>query len=327
MLRSVVKLLGVGALAISLMATKPCLQSLASRRVDGPSPHVLQLTCLTELLKLAICFLCETVSLGSVGAVISSLQRMPRGQLLNFASPALLYLVMNAITIFALGRIDPPVWQLLCNFKIVATALMSALFLGRRIKWHQWVALLLLLCGSALARFTGTGRFDWSPTLLLPVLTTTISAVAGVLIERTLKERGALSLCGSNIVLAGWSILVNLFVVLMLQLEGSVQLPQPLERSGVIAVVNDAANGLVLSAVMKFTSNIVKVYAFSISVFVTALLSRLFFAYTPPPYFWAAAVLVLFSVALFNLEEMVSWMAPRSAQMYDERIAVKKKRS
>ena len=62
---------------------------------------------------------------------------------------------------------------------------------------------------------------------------------------------------------------------------------------------------LVLSAVMKFSSNIVKIYAFSLSVLVTAALSRLLFAYTPPPYFWPAAALVLVSVALFNLEGLV----------------------
>jgi drug/metabolite transporter (DMT)-like permease len=299
------KVISIGALTVVLMAVKPCLQALASRRADGLSLHVLQLTCLTELLKLAICSVVETHRLGGAGAVCASL-RLGLPQLLSFAAPALLYLVMNAITIFALGRLDPPVWQLLCNWKILATALMSALLLGRQIRTHQWFALLLLLCGSALARFDGTGRFDWSPALLLPVLTTTLSAVAGVLSEKRLKERGALSLCGSNIVLAGWSIGVNVLALLTLWLEGSARLPRlsEVDRSAALAVVNDAANGLVLSAVMKFSSNIVKIYAFSLSVLVTAAISRLLFAYTPPPNFWPAAALVLVSVALFNLESV-----------------------
>ena len=56
----------------------------------------------------------------------------------------LLYLLQNNIIFFALSRIDAPTFQVLYQSKIVLTALLSVLMLGRRLSARQWLALLLL---------------------------------------------------------------------------------------------------------------------------------------------------------------------------------------
>ena len=95
---------------------------------------------------------------GNQAAVVSStaaqqVQGESLSSLLNVrqfgasAVPALLYLVQNNLIFFAMGRVDAPTFQVLYQSKVVLTAVLSVLLLGRRLRTRQWLALALLTAG------------------------------------------------------------------------------------------------------------------------------------------------------------------------------------
>ncbi len=69
--------------------------------------------------------------------------------------PAVIYTVQNTLPFVAMTYISAAEYQLLCNIKILTTAVFSILFLGTRLSRVQWLALALLVIGVALAQLDG----------------------------------------------------------------------------------------------------------------------------------------------------------------------------
>eukprot|EP00966_Prymnesium_polylepis_P006449 147783-Prymnesium_polylepis.1 len=127
-------------------------------------------------------------------------------------------------------------------------------------------------------------------------------------------KAGQLSLVESNLVMAAWSVALNAVGLLLLLLAPALGLgwaPLPpissIDRAAAFAVVIDAVNSLVLSALIKRSGNLIKIYAFALSTLLTAAISVVLFAYRLPPFFWTAAALVVLSVAVFNAAAQQVW--------------------
>jgi hypothetical protein len=74
----------------------------------------------------------------------------PRDRLL-FTLPAILYVIVNNIRYPILERINPAVYSVIWNLKVVGVAGLLACVLGRSISRRQWCGVALLMCGSILA--------------------------------------------------------------------------------------------------------------------------------------------------------------------------------
>ena len=96
----------------------------------------------TELTKFGTCALILALTEG-FGPVSTNFMR----QCVRSGVPALLYLVQNNLVFLALNRVDAPTFQVLYQSKIVLTALLSVVILGRKLGARQWVAVLLLTIG------------------------------------------------------------------------------------------------------------------------------------------------------------------------------------
>ncbi|CAK8993845.1 unnamed protein product [Durusdinium trenchii] len=68
-----------------------------------------------------------------------------------FAVPAALYTLQNRLVFEALHFISPPEYQLLNNMKLFTTSLVFRVVMKRQLRVFQWLALLLLGLGMALA--------------------------------------------------------------------------------------------------------------------------------------------------------------------------------
>jgi len=228
---------------------------------------------------------------------------------MNFALPAIIYLVMNGIVLHVARTLPPPTFQLLANTKILATALASWMFLARQITSVQWLALVLLTVGVALGQWRG-GTVNGSsgtdseaaPTssIVLHVFNSCLSAIAGVLVERALKAPGSR---GMPIFAVAMHTSMHTLVVNSLALVVFREAMPPLTRwpnaVDCVAISNEAVNGLLMAQLMRRLDSIAKNFAFSSSIFVTAGLSAVFLGYRPPQFFYVGTALAAASGCLY----------------------------
>lgn len=71
--------------------------------------------------------------------------------------PAALYAVQNNVNFAALSRLDPPVYQLLYQLKVITTALFSVCLLRKSLGCLQWAALFMLFGGVVLVQVVASG--------------------------------------------------------------------------------------------------------------------------------------------------------------------------
>ncbi|XP_077470721.1 solute carrier family 35 member A3b isoform X2 [Stigmatopora argus] len=117
---------------------------------------------------------------------------------LKLALPAGIYSLQNNLLYLALSNLDAATYQVTYQLKILTTALFSVSVLGRRLATHQWLALVLLAAGVALAQWPAEspGTAEAGATSagarlvgLTAVLTACLSSgFAGVYFEKILKE-------------------------------------------------------------------------------------------------------------------------------------------
>lgn len=225
---------------------------------------------------------------------------------LAFAVPAAIYLVMNIMKVTAARAIDPPVFQLLASTKILATAVASYSLLNKHLTPVQWAAMLLLTVGVALGQMR-SGSFGDTPVkdvplipTLIMILNSALSALGAVYTERVLKahQSAALTIFATNLHMSAHTLLFNGAKACLWE---ATVLPRPWRFGSWswAALINEAVNGLCVSALMRHADSIVKNYAFGASIFATAGLSVPLLDYCPPMPFFLGAVLVLISMYLY----------------------------
>lgn len=64
---------------------------------------------------------------------------------LRYAMPAFFYALQNNMNILAIPMLNPHIFQLFNNLKIVTSAVFSKILLGRRFRWQQWFGMFLLM--------------------------------------------------------------------------------------------------------------------------------------------------------------------------------------
>eukprot|EP00927_Polykrikos_kofoidii_P082839 TRINITY_DN8342_c0_g1_i1.p1 TRINITY_DN8342_c0_g1~~TRINITY_DN8342_c0_g1_i1.p1 ORF type:complete len:266 (-),score=29.14 TRINITY_DN8342_c0_g1_i1:371-1135(-) len=203
---------GIFAASVCLMALKPVLLHLgkasSSENSAAPLPPA-KMQVYVEVVKVTICL----VALGVRHARgLTATLWCGVAHTLPFSIPAGIYMIMNLITIVAARMLTPPSFQLLANMKILATAVVSRLILGRGITRTQWYALVVLTGGVTLGQMSGTHAFE-APLIgvALMMVCSSLSAVGAVCTELLLKskESASLSIVATNIHMAAHTLLLN----------------------------------------------------------------------------------------------------------------------
>jgi UDP-sugar transporter A1/2/3 len=216
------------------------------------------------------------------------------------AFPAAVYTWQNNLQFVALSNIPATEFQLLSQNKTLMTAVFSIIFLGTRLSRIQWMSLLLLVLGVSLAQLPVAGSQPQShsaaasligatlaPTgalglmskhtygVLAVLLLTVLSGAAGVYQEKVVKHHMSLSIHYLNIQLSALSVVTNSISIYM-------QDYQQISEKGfffgynltVFAVIMVASlGGILVSVVIRYTSNMAKSYAVSFTIFITSLVS------------------------------------------------------
>lgn len=135
----------------------------------------------------------------------------------KMAVPALIYLLMNLLSFYALGRIDAATFAIVSQLKVLTTAVCSVAVLGRSLSARKWRALFTLTLGIVLITAEThpgggghrAGQLFWLMGLVAVVVEVVLSAVASVYFEKVLKSTDeTFSVWDRNFQLAIWSILI-----------------------------------------------------------------------------------------------------------------------
>ncbi|KAM3925923.1 putative UDP-sugar transporter protein SLC35A4 [Leptodactylus fuscus] len=223
-----------------------------------------------------------------------------------YALPAILYGANNNLVVHMQHFMDPSSFQVLSNLKIVSTAVMYSIFLRQNLSIRKWLALFLLTVAGVFYSYggiqdleeqsTGTRLYINIQGLLLLLIYCLISGLSAVYTEVTLKTQ-KIPLNLQNIFLYSFGIIVNFLA----HLTGN-------HSSGyldgfsiwvLVIIISQALNGLIMSAVMKHSSNLTRLFIISFSMLVNGLLSYLLFKLQLTLLFFLAVVLIVLAVYLF----------------------------
>ncbi|XP_064609952.1 probable UDP-sugar transporter protein SLC35A4 isoform X2 [Liolophura sinensis] len=233
---------------------------------------------------------------------------------LLFLVPAMLYCINNNIAVHMQLHMDPTTYQVLGNMKIATTAVLYRMIIKRHLTRVQWFSLFLLTLAGICDSYGGYGikgnnsamEMHITPAGLALIFTyCVISGFSGVYTEFVMKKYFQLSLHVQNILLYSFGIVLN-FVTWMAQASQSSSTGESFNIfKGYsfytwIIILTQAANGLIMSAVMKHASNITRLFIISCAMLVTTVLSVLVFHITLNVWFVMAFILVLTSVSLYH---------------------------
>ncbi|XP_019390346.1 PREDICTED: probable UDP-sugar transporter protein SLC35A4 [Crocodylus porosus] len=225
-----------------------------------------------------------------------------------FALSALLYAANNNLVVHMQLFMDPSTYQVLSNLKIGTTALLYSLFLHQRLSLRKWLALFLLTAAGVsytygglqdLQHPTSTSRMQLHITLLGLLLISMyclISGLSAVYTEVILKTQD-LPLNLQNLFLYSFGVLLNV-VVHLLSSRGTGFL-EGFSSWVLVIIVSQALNGLIMSVVMKHSSNITRLFVISCSILVNALLSVVLFNLQLTTFFFLAVLLIGLAVHLY----------------------------
>uniref|UniRef100_UPI0037E80C7B probable UDP-sugar transporter protein SLC35A4 n=1 Tax=Semicossyphus pulcher TaxID=241346 RepID=UPI0037E80C7B len=214
-----------------------------------------------------------------------------------YAVPAILYALNNNLVVLMQAYMDPSSYQVLSNLKIASTALLYSLCLGKRLRPTQWFALGLLMAAGMCHTYSSLDLGDpvragaeegprlhitaWG--LFLVLVYCCVSGLAAVYTERVLKSQ-RLPLSLQNLYLYVFGVAIN-----GLSSFSSVAGEKSFLEgySGVVWVIiaGQAANGLLMSVVLKHGSGITRLFVISCSMLINALLSWAMLGLQLTPFF------------------------------------------
>lgn len=202
-----------------------------------------------------------------------------------YAVPAVLYAFNNNLVVLMQAYMDPSSYQVLSNLKIASTALLYSLCLGKRLRFTQWLALGLLMCAGVCHTYSSLDLREQAQSdpeegprlhvtawgLLLVLLYCCVSGLAAVYTEMVLKGQ-TLPLSLQNLYLYVFGVAINGLSSLSFVGDNKSFLEG---YSGVVwaIIAGQAANGLLMSVVLKHGSGITRLFVISCSMLVNALLS------------------------------------------------------
>lgn len=207
-----------------------------------------------------------------------------RREFLKLFIPSGLYVIQNNLQYIATSNLPAEVYQVLANMKIVTTAILSVLMLGRKHTALQWTSIVALTLGICLVQMSqGKGSNDIGNQnrflgLICVLSGACTSGFAGVYFEKVLKSTNS-SIWLRNIQLA----LIGLgFSSITCMASDYEKIQQVGFFSGYdslvcVVILLAALGGLVVAVVVKYADNVLKGFAASASIVLSCVVSNLVF--------------------------------------------------
>ncbi|XP_031483223.1 CMP-sialic acid transporter 1 [Nymphaea colorata] len=264
---------------------------------------------LAEVFKLAVsCFLLWRESQSPTPPKMTTDWRSVR----LFPIPSIIYLIHNNVQFATLIYVDASTYQIMGNLKIVTTGILFRVFLRRKLSNLQWMAILLLAIGTTTSQVKGCGEASCDSVFsapiqgyLLGILSACLSALAGVYTEFLLKKNND-SLYWQNVQLYTFGAIFNMARLLFDDINNNFEngpwwnrLFNGYSITTWMVVLNLGASGLLVSWLMKYADIIVKVYASSMAMLLTMVLSIYLFTFSPTIQLFLGIVICTMSLHMY----------------------------
>ena len=245
--------------------------------------------------------------------------------------------IQNNLQYVAASNLDPATFQVTYQMKILTTAAFSVLLLRKKLSSNQWLSLLCLAIGVGIVQIqAGQGGVSPSTALLemnpmkgfsAVVAACFISGLAGVYFEMILKTSQT-DLWIRNLQLSLFSFLPALAPIIFTRNASGYDTEDGFISSlfrnfGVwpwATVFVQVLGGLVTAMVIKYSDNILKGFATSLSIVISFLASVALFDFKMTITFVLGSVIVLLATWLYNqhtpLVNIVkeAWMKPEKSK-------------
>ncbi|KAF7305089.1 hypothetical protein MKEN_01224000 [Mycena kentingensis (nom. inval.)] len=243
--------------------------------------------------------------------------------------PAILYVIQNNLQFVAVSNLQAATFQVSYQMKILTTAGFSVLLLRKKLTSPQWVALLFLAIGVAVVQIQAGGvkvvedgvvrdavhAMNPIKGFLAVATACTTSGLAGVYFEMVLKNSQT-DLWVRNVQLSLFSLLPALAPVFYLYAsdpqEGWVStLFRNFGGWAWATVLVQVFGGLLTALVIKYSDNILKGFATSLSIVISFLASVALFDFQITFTFLMGCSIVLVATWLYNHQpkrsESIAW--------------------
>ncbi|XP_057849252.1 CMP-sialic acid transporter 1 isoform X2 [Cryptomeria japonica] len=190
-----------------------------------------------------------------------------------FPIPSIIYLIHNNVQFATLTFVDTSTYQIMGNLKIVTTGILFRTFLKRKLSNLQWMAIVLLAIGTTTSQIKSCGETNCNSLFsaplqgyLLGILSACLSALAGVYTEYLMKKNND-SLYWQNVQLYAFGVLFNMLRLIMDDVTAGFErgpwwqhLFNNYDYVTWLVVLNLGSTGLLVSWLMKYADNIVKLF-------------------------------------------------------------------
>ncbi|KAJ3242232.1 hypothetical protein HDU81_006644, partial [Chytriomyces hyalinus] len=284
-----------------------------SRKAKSNGPYLASTAVLlSELTKFIICFvlhLRDRTSPISRNQLYADLLG-PESEAWKMMVPAALYVIQNNLQYLAVTNLDPATFQVSYQMKILTTAVFSVLMLKKTLTRLKWLSLVLLTFGIALVQIpSDAGKEDSEITGLQSIIGLTavaiacvLSGLAGVWFEKVLKGSKA-SLWVRNTQLSFFSLIPAFLGVYFM--DGAAIAENGFFQGYTAwtfgAISCQAIGGLIVALVVKYADNILKGFATSISIILSAIASVFLFDFHISAIFCVGSTIVLYGASIANI--------------------------
>ncbi|CAH9093797.1 unnamed protein product [Cuscuta epithymum] len=223
--------------------------------------------------------------------------------------PAALYLVKNLLQYYIFAYVDAPGYQILKNLNIISTGVLYQIILKRKLSEVQWAAFILLCAGCTTAQLNpSSDHILQSPVQgwLMAIVMALLSGFAGVYTEAIIKKRPSRNINVQNFWLYVFGMVFNAIAIVIQDFDEVVDKGffHGYSLITVLMILNHALSGLAVSMVMKYADNIVKVYATSVAMLLTAVVSVFLFGFHLSLAFFLGSIVVSVSVYLHSIGKL-----------------------
>lgn len=296
----------VVTLALTILTSSQAILIVWSKRAGKYEYSVTTANFLVESLKCALSLTALAKIWQAEGITEDNRLSTTFDEVRVYPIPAALYLVKNLLQYYIFAYVDAPGYQILKNFNIISTGVLYRIILKRRLSEIQWAAFVLLCAGCTTAQLNSnsdqvlqTPVQGWVMAIVMALL----SGFAGVYTEAIIKKRPQRNINVQNFWLYVFGMAFNLVAILVQDFDAVINKGffHGYSFITVLMIVNHALSGIAVSMVMKYANNIVKVYATSVAMLLTAIVSVFLFRFHLSLAFFLGSTVVSVSVYLHSL--------------------------
>lgn len=237
------------------------------------------------------------------------------------AIPSFLYVIQNNLNMVAIGNLPPAVYTVVYQLKVFSAAIINVIFFKRVLGKQKWVAIFFLFVGVTLAQWkpssgetTGEdSSHNYVLGLICACCATVTSGVAGTFMEWAMKTTKDTqpddvlhtwepTMWTKNISLAFFGVIGSTIAMLSKDRSKIMEygMFNDFKTSLWVAILLQAAGGLLVGAVLKYADNIIKGFVTSVGVILASLASVYLFEFVITINFFVGAAIVFASLQVYN---------------------------